>query len=766
VANLGIQSAEALEYAHSLGVIHRDIKPANLLLDSRGNLWVTDFGLAQVQAEAGLSLTLTGDVLGTLRYMSPEQALGRRGLVDHRSDIYSLGVTLYELLTLRPAIEGSDRQEILRRIAFEEPAVLRRHNPVAPRELETIVLKAMSKEPEGRYATAQELVEDLKRFLENRPILARRPNLPERVAKWSRRHRAATMAAAAVLVLAVLGLAYEVIVVSRERDEARRQRERAAENFDLARTAVDAMLTEVGQTTLARAPQMSRVRRSLLERARTFYQVLLERRGDDPSIRLEAALAHQRLGDIERLLGRPAEAEAAYRRSILLLDGLIAARRGPAEARRHLAESERALGVLLLDHGRPAEAEAAVHRAVSLLNSSEDADSRRVLARSYNNLGNLAWRSGRLEDAESEFVRSRELFERLISDSPSSPGDQSSLGGVLNNLGNVAMGRGRMDEARGHLEAAIAHQSEALRAEPDSAEFRGFLRKHQANLTHVYKALGRPDNAERAGRAALTLAEALAADFPAVPEHPQSVASSLTNLANVLAAKGQLAEALDATRRAISILERLAAERPSVPEYREDLAGTVSNLAWYAERAGQTDEAARAYPQSLALLEALDPSSRARPDIRGQRADVADRFARLLADGPDPKVHDPEGAVKVARDALESDPENSRLRAALGVSLYRAGRPNEAITDLEAAAQGQPGLPGSDHFILSLAYGRTGATDKARLWYDRGLKAIEAGQAQGERATRLRAEAAALLGRSDAPKSNDKEMKGSKSGQG
>jgi serine/threonine-protein kinase len=121
-ARLGIQAAEALEYAHSLGVVHRDVKPANLLLDARGNLWVTDFGLAQVQAEGGLTLTLTGDVLGTLRYMSPEQALGRRALVDHRSDIYSLGATLYELLTLHPAIEGTDRQEILRRIAFEEPA--------------------------------------------------------------------------------------------------------------------------------------------------------------------------------------------------------------------------------------------------------------------------------------------------------------------------------------------------------------------------------------------------------------------------------------------------------------------------------------------------------------------------------------------------------------------------------------------------------------------------------------------------------------------
>ena len=127
VAELGIQAAEALDHAHRLGIVHRDIKPANLLLDVRGNLWITDFGLARLQDEAGL--TMTGDLLGTLRYMSPEQALAHRGTVDHRTDIYSLGVTLYELLTLRPAWRRTDRQELLRRIAQEEPIAPRRLDP-------------------------------------------------------------------------------------------------------------------------------------------------------------------------------------------------------------------------------------------------------------------------------------------------------------------------------------------------------------------------------------------------------------------------------------------------------------------------------------------------------------------------------------------------------------------------------------------------------------------------------------------------------------
>ena len=195
-----MQAAEALEHAHGLGVLHRDVKPANLLVDARGHLWVTDFGLARFQGNN--ELTLTGDLLGTLRYMSPEQALAKRGVVDHRTDIYSLGTTLFELLTLRPAFDGRDRQELLRQIALEEPTAPRRLDPSLPRDLETIVLKAMAKEPDGRYSAAEELADDLRRFLEDKPIRARRPTFPEQAAKWARRHRRPLMAAAVVLVLA------------------------------------------------------------------------------------------------------------------------------------------------------------------------------------------------------------------------------------------------------------------------------------------------------------------------------------------------------------------------------------------------------------------------------------------------------------------------------------------------------------------------------------------------------------------------------------
>jgi serine/threonine protein kinase len=344
VAKLGVQAAEALEHAHAYGVVHRDVKPGNLLLDVSGHLWVTDFGLAQFQGDA--ALTQTGDLLGTVRYMSPEQALARRGVVDHRTDLYSLGVTLYELLTLEPACPGRDRQEILHQIAFEEPRPPRRFNPAIPADLETIVLKAMAKGVEERYATAQELAEDLRRFLECKPILARRPTPLERTAKWARRHKGMVLTAVVVLLLLAVGFgvstaliaqeerktwaAYEQVkqeqartkrALHREKQRAREaneQRARAEKSFQQARATVD-FLTQVADRELEGDPRLGDIRRRLLEAALVYYKGFVDDRRNDPASHPQLEASRER---VTALLGELYASEGFWREMFLtrLLD--------------------------------------------------------------------------------------------------------------------------------------------------------------------------------------------------------------------------------------------------------------------------------------------------------------------------------------------------------------------------------------------------------------------------------------------------------------
>ena len=232
VARIGIEIAQALDHAHQQGVVHRDVKPANIIIDASGKSWVTDFGLARM--ESGATLTMTGDLLGTLRYMSPEQALAKRVVVDHRTDVYSLGVTLYELLTLQPAYPDEDRHELLRQIAFEEPRAPRRVNRAIPEDLETIILKSLAKNPNERYETAQDLADDLGRFLESRPVRARRPTLMQRVASWSRRHKRIVWSAVVVLILLTTLFAVSTALVWSEKRRTDDALTQARKNFRLA----------------------------------------------------------------------------------------------------------------------------------------------------------------------------------------------------------------------------------------------------------------------------------------------------------------------------------------------------------------------------------------------------------------------------------------------------------------------------------------------------------------------------------------------------
>ena len=312
-ARLMLQAAQALEHAHEFGIIHRDIKPANLLLDVNGILWVTDFGLAQFHSDAGL--TRTGDIPGTIRYMSPEQASGRRALLDQRSDVYSLGATFYELLTLEPIFRGRDVQYLLNQILHTEPRPLRQVDKAIPVELETIILKCVSKNPEDRYRSAESLAADLQRYLDHQPIQARRPTVVDRVKKWSLRHPGGLAAGMFALLVIAVGLFVSNQMISREQknaeqrakeaermsllyaQEQQRAEERAKEAeqmFQQARQAVD-VLIDVSEGELADHWTLITTRQRMLSTALNCYQDFIEQRRGDSAEKGEMAQVQERI---------------------------------------------------------------------------------------------------------------------------------------------------------------------------------------------------------------------------------------------------------------------------------------------------------------------------------------------------------------------------------------------------------------------------------------------------------------------------------------
>jgi eukaryotic-like serine/threonine-protein kinase len=294
-ARAGVQVAEALAHAHLHGVLHRDIKPANLLLDLEGTIWVTDFGLAK--AEGSEELTSPGDVVGTLRYLAPERFQGK---ADPRGDIYSLGVTLYELLTLKPAFTASQRVQLIHEILHDEPVRPRKHDPRIPRDLETIVLKAIAKDPSDRFATAREMASELRRFLEGLPIHSRRLSTPERLWRWSRRNPAV-----ALLILLAASLT-TVLAIGSTAAAWRFREQRDAVNAAQGKTEAS-----LGRALMAEREGRAELGRSLLRQARAV------RYSGQAGRRFEAL---QTLSDAARIAhedGAPSEHAARLRDEVI-----------------------------------------------------------------------------------------------------------------------------------------------------------------------------------------------------------------------------------------------------------------------------------------------------------------------------------------------------------------------------------------------------------------------------------------------------------------
>lgn len=682
-ARLGVDVAEALDYAHQQGVVHRDIKPLNLILDEHGDAWITDFGLARFDASG--SLTITGDLLGTLRYMSPEQASAERAVVDHRTDIYSLGATLYELITLEPAFAAGSRQELLRRIMSDEPHAPRRLNPAIPPELETIVLKAMAKQPAARYATAQALADDLRRYLADQPIEARRPTPLERLRKWSRRHASLvasiTLSALAMLLLAVISLAIGYLAVTREqsrtaqaleeakqgREAAAAEREQADAHLRQALDAIERMLGRVGDEQLRWEPQSEPIRRRLLDDAVEFYEAFSRRATADPVLRRQTARIEHRIGNIHSQLGELAAAESRLRRALAEYEKLTA---------EHPQQPEGYLGA----------AEAAIDLGAM-----------------------LRYVPGRERDAEDAHRRSVDTRRRLAQRFPQG-GYEAFLAQGCHELGYYLGLSGQSDEGEKLFREALAIQSRLAAQAPDDA---GRRREHANYLNSfglMLRIAGRPHEAEQAHRQALAVLEGMQENY----DVRFQLARTLAHLAYALAETDRRPEAEPLLRRALAVRKRLYEERPQGVAERAELAMTAAALAGLLARNGQRAEAEPHYQEAIAVQDQLVRESPAVPKHRGDLALMLESYGRSLVDGGRPA--DAETALDRARKlreelALEA-PENDECQRNLAYS----------------------------RLLLALAYSRLGATEQKQSMLDLAAGWMDRHPARDEKLDALRGE--------------------------
>lgn len=384
VAQWGVQIASALSCAHDMGILHRDIKPGNLLLDGEGRLWVTDFGLARIESQA--SVTMTGDILGTLRYMAPEQLRAKRGLIDHRADIYALGATLYELLTLRPLYNASGRSDLVQQVLHQEPRSMGSIREDIEPDLQSIVAKSLSKEPSERYQSAQELGDELTRFLERKPILTKPPGSVGRVIKWFRRHPALSATiSAALFVLLIVSAGFLVALsqanhataqqrnqVIAEKKEALRQRDDANSALQLAIAALDEFYGEVGAQWINEDRQLSDYQYQMLERSAELLEEIATRVPDDVDLAAEAGLAFVRAGKAMERMADFEPAKRYYQQAKSKFQMALEAKREPRRVKNELAGTERRLGQVWVLLGDLDEASACFQRSRKLYLELED----------------------------------------------------------------------------------------------------------------------------------------------------------------------------------------------------------------------------------------------------------------------------------------------------------------------------------------------------------------------------------------------------------
>ena len=718
---LFVPVCQAIQHAHQKGVIHRDLKPSNVLValyDGRPVPKVIDFGVAKAAGQPLTEKTLVtglGAVVGTPEYMSPEQAELNQLDIDTRSDIYSLGVLLYELLTgttplQRKRVKEAALLEVLRLVREEEPPrpstrlstteelpSIAANRGVEPRklsglmrgELDWIVMTALEKDRSRRYESANGFAMDVQRYLAGEAVQAVPPSTVYRLKKFVRRNRGPVLAASLVLLALVAGIAgtaWQAVRAEKARqaeaeraEGERRAKERAETHLALANEAVEKYLGTVTADPDLKRADFNRLRKRLLEGALPFFERLAAEKGDDPAFAASRGVAYARLARLRQDLGEDEAAIANAEAGRGIFARLAAEFPAVPKYRRELAVCLQCLGDSWRRLGKRGEAEAALRQAVAeteqlAADFPDNPQYRLELANSRTVHGFALEAQGERGQAEAAHRRALEGRQKLVDQFPDEPTYLHALAQSHNNIGTLLRDEQRYEEQVAAYGRAIDIQDQLAARFPDEPAYHIDLAKQVANLGGALLRSNKLEPAEAARRRALGLWEKLAGQFPTVPEFRRGVARSHNDLAVVLQRRGNSPAAEEAYRRAIDAQTKLAADFPTVPAYLQELAYSHHNLGELMAQLNKAGPAVAAYREAVAAQEKFVARFHDEPKSRRYLAELLTEFGNLLKNlGQDEAGPTLRRALSI-REKLAADfPGNSEYVVELGGSYCNLG---------------------------------------------------------------------------------------------